>query len=908
MTVPVMYLKSTERSLMIGKILAHYEILTKIGQGGMGEVYRALDSKLDREVALKILPTDMARKPERLERFKREAKAVAALKHPNIVTIYSVEEIEGLHFLTMELVEGRTLSNLLPKAGFPLDRLFDIAIPLADAVSCAHARGITHRDLKPDNIMIDGEGRLRVLDFGLAKLQDPSDPGNTSLAMTVDAVTEEGKILGTVAYMSPEQAEGKAIDPRSDIFSLGTILYEMATGSRPFQGETGISILGSILKEDPPPVTELDPSLPRHFGRILLRCLAKDPDRRYQTTLDLRNELEELKKEIDSGVHSARPAGLQARKKGPSRLWMVLGLGAVLGFVLTFAILRGFRTETTAGGHASMTMTSAFGQDADLNWSPESEFLAFGRLSGQGFDLMVKPVAGGEAVVRAEGPGDETVPRWSPDGRYLAYISTSEPGSFILLIPPHGGTPRKLIATNIHALDIETIENSMGDHPWSLDSRTLLVSRVNDGGQMVIYRIDRDSGEAEQLSFPLVGSDDLSPSYSFNGDRIVFERRIRSRGTLMTMPASGEDPEVLLEDEFDNRHPLFRPDGRHLVFDSDRTGGRNIWDLDLHTGRLKQLTFETRYLSSPSVSATNRIVYVPWWHDTFLFEVNVTTGERRQLTSHTKENYGARVSPDGRTIAYHSSRMGDIEVFLHPTDGTPETRLTDTPGNNLYPDWSPDGRQLVFCSTRDNGQNKLFVTNRDGGGTRLLIDQQINVKVRNTPLHGGLVSRWSPDGERIAYLVTTNETAGLWMIDSDGSNPKEAIADVEWFDWYPDNRHMIISRRRGSESEMFAVNLDSGEERTLLVEPLMELDVAPDGGAVSFCFGRGHMSMGLAILKLEQATDPRDPPRAVGEPEYVVAAEGSAHVHNGGWSADSKSLVYTRDQDYGDIYELVESR
>ena len=179
----------------------------------------------------------------------------------------------------------------------------------------------------------------------------------------------------------------------------------------------------------------------------------------------------------------------------------------------------------------------------------------------------------------------------------------------------------------------------------------------------------------------------------------------------------------------------------------------------------------------------------------------------------------------------------------------------------------------------------------EGTGIRLLIDQQINVKIRNTPLNGGLVSRWSPDCKRVAYLVTTNETADLWMIDSDGSNPKETIEDVEWFDWFPDNRHMIISRRFGSEFEMFSVNLDSGQEQTLLVGPLIELDVAPDGGAVSFCFGRSHMSMGLAVLKLEQATDPLDPPRAVGEPKYVVRAEGSWHVHNGVWSSDSKSLV-----------------
>ncbi|MEN8007592.1 MAG: FlgO family outer membrane protein [Candidatus Krumholzibacteriota bacterium] len=338
---------------MIGKTLAHYEILAKIGQGGMGEVYRALDKKLDREVALKIVPTDMARDPDRLKRFEREAKTVAALKHPNIVTIYSVEEAEGLRFLTMELVEGRTLTNTLLKEGLPLDRLFDIAIPLVDAVSSAHTKGITHRDLKPDNIMIDGEGRLRVLDFGLAKLQDTQERGDGIRTTTVSAGTEEGKILGTVAYMSPEQAEGKAVDARSDIFSLGTILYEMATGTRPFLGDTSISTIGSILKDEPVSVTELNYSMPRHAGRIIGRCLAKDPGRRYQTAVDLRNDLDGLKDEIESGGNLLESAaGFDpAADPGPphrsrAKLWLpVIAVAIVVAVQLIF---QPFKVENTS--------------------------------------------------------------------------------------------------------------------------------------------------------------------------------------------------------------------------------------------------------------------------------------------------------------------------------------------------------------------------------------------------------------------------------------------------------------------------------------------------------------------------------------------------------------------------------
>ncbi|MEE9532800.1 MAG: serine/threonine-protein kinase, partial [Acidimicrobiia bacterium] len=225
-----------------GKMLSHYRLVEKIGEGGMGVVWKAEDTKLHRHIALKMLPAEMAADPNRRARFEREARAVAALNHPNIVTLHSVEEAStssgAVHFITMELVEGQTLTHLLPKNGFPLSRLLEIAIPLADAVSRAHRAGITHRDLKPDNIMIDGEGRLRVLDFGLAKLHEPIGSMQGTQVATITSDSAEGRVVGTLAYMSPEQAEGKNVDARSDVFSLGTIFYEMASGMRPFRGDT----------------------------------------------------------------------------------------------------------------------------------------------------------------------------------------------------------------------------------------------------------------------------------------------------------------------------------------------------------------------------------------------------------------------------------------------------------------------------------------------------------------------------------------------------------------------------------------------------------------------------------------------------------------------------------------------
>jgi serine/threonine protein kinase/Flp pilus assembly protein TadD len=290
--------------LLAGARLGPYEIVTLLGAGGMGEVYRAHDPRLARDVAIKILPAGFDADPERLRRFEQEARTVAALSHANIVTIHSVEEANGVRFITMELVEGQPLSSLIPPGGLSLDRLVDVAIPLADALAAAHAKGITHRDLKPANIMVGADRRVTVLDFGLAKLHEssPAAAGATSLP-TADNMTHDGRIVGTVAYMSPEQAEGKPVDHRSDLFSLGVILYEMATGGRPFTGDTSVSITSSILRDTPPSITDLKAALPRELGRIIRRALTKDAERRYQTAKDLRNELEDLKRE-----HEARPS------------------------------------------------------------------------------------------------------------------------------------------------------------------------------------------------------------------------------------------------------------------------------------------------------------------------------------------------------------------------------------------------------------------------------------------------------------------------------------------------------------------------------------------------------------------------------------------------------------------------
>ncbi len=335
---------------MLGDTISHYRILRKLGEGGMGQVFLAQDTDLDRKIALKVLHPDTAGEQDRLERFRREARSLASLNHPNIVTIYSVEEVDGLNFLTMEYVEGRTLSELIPKDGLPLNQFFEYSVPLAEALSVAHEQGIVHRDLKPANIMVGRDKRIRVLDFGLAKLREREPRFSETLDSTdpTQALTADGRIVGTTPYMSPEQLKGEPVDPRSDIFALGVVLYRMATGHHPFARRSSAETISAILKEQPPPVTEENLTLPRQLGRVVQHCMEKDANHRFQTALDVRNELEQLKDEVSKGgaPTSAESLFPVAPKRWISWRTAWVGLTLVLAMAIGVMVISKVRSQS----------------------------------------------------------------------------------------------------------------------------------------------------------------------------------------------------------------------------------------------------------------------------------------------------------------------------------------------------------------------------------------------------------------------------------------------------------------------------------------------------------------------------------------------------------------------------------
>ena len=446
---------------MVGTSIGHYHIVESLGKGGMGEVYAAEDTRLGRRVAVKVLSRGLAIDADHRERFEREARAVAALNHPNIVTIYSVEEADGVPFLTLELVEGRTLDALIPAGGLPLDRILAYAIPLADAVGAAHQRGITHRDLKPGNVMIGDDGRVKVLDFGLAKLKE----SNASLAASLPTqeLTGEGRIVGTVAYMSPEQAEGKPVDPRSDVFSLGVVIFEMATSQRPFKGDTQVSLLSSIIKDTPSSLTDLRAELPRDLARIVRRCLSKDPEDRYQTAKDLRNDLRALKEDLSSGAVAAAVSGVHALPAAPGAaakrryVWVAAaGIAALSVAAAAFVYWSGDDRQPGAAPPANaqpfasvslnrLTTTGAAGLAAI---SDDGRYVAYVVTEGGKSGLWLRQVAttSNVAIVPAAEVRFHGV-TFSPDGNYVYYsfYPAGEMFGSLWQVPVLGGSARRVL-------------------------------------------------------------------------------------------------------------------------------------------------------------------------------------------------------------------------------------------------------------------------------------------------------------------------------------------------------------------------------------------------------------------------------------------------------------------------------
>ena len=735
-------------ALAPGSRLGPYHIAAQIGAGGMGEVYRGRDPKLNRDVAIKILPDAAALDGERRDRFHREAQAIAALNHPNIVTVFSVEEADGLLFLTMELVEGRSLADLLPKTGLPLDRIVKIAIQVADAVAAAHQKGILHRDLKPANIMVgEGghEGRVKVLDFGLAKLTDAGLDAAVSVIPT-EPVTGTGRILGTVAYMSPEQAEGRPVDTRSDVFSLGIILYEMATGRRPFTGDTSISIISSIVKDTPKSVTELNPGLPRDLGRIVRRALTKDVTRRYQTVADLRNDLEELKAALDSGelttpTTSALPARRQRRWVWPLAAAVMLVVGAPLAVLW---LTRRDAPVLPAERYRPLAFTSE--QEVGGAWSPDGKSVAF----LQGGRLMVQSLDAAAPVQLVDAANSPLA--WSPDGARIFFQTNFG----VEAISPAGGQPERILASEV--------VNKLGGErrpvyfDLSPDGNTLAVwrfLRAPDGSLRSSVWISSPPGAELRAYEPApfaIASTSTGIFLKFSPDgRLLFVSTFPDAGVetwLLPFPAGSGEPRHV----FGNLtwtgsiNASWLPDSRRLVLSgsmapSSRTA---LWLADSRDESIAKLIDRSDALLFPAVSRDGKqLLFTELRRNTDVMEIPLDGSRPKRLLATSLNELSPAWSPKGGQFAYVTERNGTQELWIRSSTGEWDRRVAgaaDFPGflGLSTPAISPDGSRIAYTAVIAKGLLVLYVS-PSAGGTPIRISE-------------GTAPSWSPDGSSIAFV------------------------------------------------------------------------------------------------------------------------------------------------------------
>jgi Tol biopolymer transport system component/tRNA A-37 threonylcarbamoyl transferase component Bud32 len=744
---------------MLGQVLSHHRIVSKLGSGGMGDVYAAEDTVLHRRVALKVLRSDIADDEERRERFAREATAVAALNHPNIVTVYSLEEADGIRFITMELVEGTTLAELIPRGGMPLDTLLKIAVPLADAVGAAHQRGITHRDLKPGNVMVARDGRVKVLDFGLAKLLDPH-PDATMLGATAPmTMTAKGQIVGTVAYMSPEQAEGGVVDHRSDIFSLGVILFEMATGQRPFTGGTPLSVLSAITRDTPPPVNEIRPQLPRELARIVRRCLAKHPDRRCQSALDLRNELQDLQQDLEAGELSAPATAMPATRRVPVA-WLVLGVAAVALIGWT-AYWLGTRQDTGARNRLDVAFTQITAQPGTEQFpslSPDGRWVVYAADEGKGNDVYLQSVGGQVPInLTKDSPAPDTEPVFSPDGEQIAFRSERDGGGIFVM----GRTGES----------VRRVTNTGFNPSWSPDAKELVFATQNvvdnpfgrnDLSQLWIARVA--TGEKRRLSV----HDGVQPSWSPQG-LIAYWAIADSRGAsdIWVIPANGGDPVRVTDDMAVDWNPVWSPDGRYVYYASNRGGSMNLWRIpvDEQSGRPRgasePLTTPAPYVAHISLARDGRrVAYTSLLQTQNIQRVafnpatGTLAGPREWVTRGSRLWSSPDPSPDGTSIAVYPRLQQQEDIYVIATDGTGVRQVMDDAPGDRVPRWSPDGRWIAYFSDR-TGPNELWAIGPDGTGLRQLTETR----------DGTFFPVWSPDGARMAVSAGSGGTWRTLIFD-----------------------------------------------------------------------------------------------------------------------------------------------
>ncbi|HPA80786.1 MAG TPA: protein kinase [Thermoanaerobaculales bacterium] len=761
----------------------------EIGRGGMGVVYQARDLVLGRHVALKTPLTDPQRTARWERRFLREAQAASKVSHPGVVSVFEAFEHDGRLWLAMELVEGEALSDVLRRRKrLPLPDLLDYQESLAAGLHAAHSKMVLHRDIKPSNILITSDGIARLTDFGLARIGLDDDALTLTMSEPRESLTEDGKVVGTLAYMAPEQVLGRGTDERSDIFSLGAVFHEMCTGQRAFPGSGRGSIIDLILHVDPRPPRESNPEIPDELERIIRKCLAKRPAERYQSAQELWIDLRSLRRRSSSTASMVRSPS-RARSKALLAAAAV-AVAAVAG-VVTLSWLAGPRLPA----FGARKVTDRAGLEEQPAISPRGTEIAYCTTEAGNQDIWIADANGGNPLRLTDHAAADHSPAWFPDGSALAFVSDRSGSEAVWKVPRFGGTAVLLI-------------EDAADADVSPRGTSIAFSRFDDSGFSRIWIADLSQrGLERQLTGPDQGLwDHFDPAWSPDGKTICYN----DFRDLWLVDADGGSPHPLTADDPLDTEPVWSPDGRHIYFTSYRSGTYAIWRVDVEGGELAQLTLGMGPERTPSLSRDgHRMAYTTQSEVSSITLVDRTTGDSwridderfttepaiapdrgavayvsaranaiglwsmrlvdnrpsgppLRLTEHEGSCASPSYSPDGRWIAYHRVIGGQRDVWVVPATGGLARPLTGHPATDVLPSWSPDGSRIAFSSDRD-GATQIWTVPFAGDGT-------VAQAARLTSGGGtDLFPVWSTDGSVIAFVRYAHDGSDVWRVPADGS-------------------------------------------------------------------------------------------------------------------------------------------
>ena len=777
-----------------GSQIGPYQIVSRIGEGGMGAVYKARDIRLGREVALKTAHAEFS------GRFQLEARAISALNHANICTLHDI----GPNYLVMELVEGDTLAALLKNGRLPMDKVLRYGSQIADALTAAHSKGITHRDLKPGNVMVTKAG-VKVLDFGLAKFQEGSDPST----LDAEPLTARQTILGTPAYMAPEQLEGKPCDARTDIFALGLLLYELASGRRAFTGSNFAELSAAVLNSPPAPIQGVSPQ----FEHIVERCLAKEPDDRWQTARDVKLELDHCTKALPT-VPIAAPAEKKRRS-----LLLPLAATAAAGALLAAGgfYFRGSQTEPTVS-----PLTSTPGREVTPSISPDGNQVAFA-WNGEdqkNFDIYIKPIGPGNLLRLTTDPGVDVMPRWSPDGKWIAFLRMQPNDSAgVYVMPALGGLQRKLGDADFLTANREYFGNWYESLDWSPDGKWLVISKLASSGSLPgLALLAVDSGETRQLTSPIGDHRDRGATFAPDGHALAYWSF--PEGELKVLPLSssleprGPPKTISLEGIYLMFIPplAWTADSKEILFSSSSVDNSKLWRVpDIGSFPAKRLTITGDGAMGPAISTRgNRMIYSKYEKEWNLYWLDLdnkgmAVGSPVKAFDSTKSEITPEFSPDGTKIAFASNRSGNDEIWVCLKDGSNCSAITSFSGPQVgTPRWSPDGNSIVF-DVLLRTLMELQIVGSGGGKPKVLTkgmaaqwsnDGQwiyytcpIQTNSCRIPSKGGEVrtiaegrqAQESPDGKWLYYIVRIAPNVfHLFRIPTTGGEPALVLTDMDW--------------------------------------------------------------------------------------------------------------------------------